>query len=157
LKAKAKAKQTQRKRGKPAPLATVRAMAGVGYSQAVIARHIGVSEPTLRAHYRELLDNATESMCAMVYANLCKTATTKNDNAGVQAAKYILGCRAPGWAERSRVEVENDGGRGLMAILRMIEAKNSPDYVEPDIDAQIAEAKKRPDWDQDAKSTYPRH
>jgi len=154
----------QRKRGKPAhvpthqSLGTVRAMAGVGYSQAVIARHIGVSEPTLRAHYRELLDNATESMCAMVYANLCKTATTKNDNAGVQAAKYILGCRAPGSAERSRVEVENDRGRGLMAILRMIdEAKNSPDYVEPDIDAQIAEAKKRPDWDQDAKSTYPRH
>jgi DNA-binding CsgD family transcriptional regulator len=32
-------------------------MAGVGYSQAVIARHIGISEPTLRAHYRSVIDS----------------------------------------------------------------------------------------------------
>jgi hypothetical protein len=100
-------------------LATVKAMAGVGYSQMVIARHIGISEPTLRVHYRELLDNATESICALVFANLVKTATTKNDNASVQAAKVILAVRAPAWVERTKLEVE-DHGKGLSAILKIV-------------------------------------
>jgi len=82
------------------------------------ARHIGVSEPTLRLYYRELIDNAVESACAHVFANLLKTATTKNDAAGVLAAKFILACRA-GWKETSRIEVaQND--RGIGGILRMI-------------------------------------
>jgi hypothetical protein len=64
---KAKAKRPQRKRGKPMHvptaqmIATVRAMCGVGYPQVVIARNIGISDVTLRAHYREVIDNAVES------------------------------------------------------------------------------------------------
>jgi hypothetical protein len=64
---KAKAKRPQRKRGKPMhvptaqTIATVRAMCGVGYPQVVIARNIGISDVTLRAHYREVIDNAVES------------------------------------------------------------------------------------------------
>jgi hypothetical protein len=102
-----KAKQPTRPRGKPAhqptaqTIATVRAMVGVGYPHVVIARNIGISDVTLRLHYREVIDHAVEQMCAMVFANLHKISTTKNDNAGVQAGRYILACRA-GWKETSR-------------------------------------------------------
>jgi len=107
-KAATKAKRPQRKRGKPAhvptaqTVATVKAMCSCGYSHAVIARCVGISDVTLRLHYRRELDHAVEAACAHVFANLLKIATTKDDNAGVQAARYILNCRA-GWRETSRI------------------------------------------------------
>jgi hypothetical protein len=113
------------KRGGPqhqptqASLATVRAMAGVGYSQSVIAQRIGISEPTLRAHYREALDHSIQDVCSRVFANLVRTASTKNDAAGVLAAKFILSCRA-GWKERSAIEIEETGA-GIIAIKKMVE------------------------------------
>jgi hypothetical protein len=106
--------------------ATVRAMAGVGYSQRVIARHIGVSEPTLRLYHRELIENSIESACAHVFANLVKTATTKNDAAGVLAAKFILSVRA-GWKESSRLEIEQNAGRGIGAMLQMLRDAPPPE------------------------------
>ena len=108
--------------------ATVKAMAGIGYSQGVIARHIGVSEPPLRAHYRQLLDNACEHMCALVLANLVKTATTKNDNAGVQAAKFILSCRA-GWKETTAVEVQQTS-RGITGVIEIVRAAKEAELEE---------------------------
>jgi len=81
----------------PQTLATVRAMSGVGYSQAVIARHIGISEPTLRLYYREEIDNATESMCARVFVNLVKAATTRTDMAAQQ--RNVCRARSIAFAE----------------------------------------------------------
>jgi hypothetical protein len=125
MKAKSKAPpQPKRHRGAPPhvpthqTLATVKAMAGAGYSQAVIARHVGIAADTLRLHYREELDNSTERTCTNVFVNLVRIATTGRDNAAVQAGKFILSVRA-GWKEASKVEIEQTG-RGLGAILKMI-------------------------------------
>lgn len=120
-------------------MATVKAMSCAGYSQAVIARHIGVSEPTLRSHYRALLDNATETMCALVFANLCKTATTKNDHAGVQAARYILSCRA-NWREAHTVAIESNDDRGIGAVLRIIRQAPSEEVFEETTSTHAATA-----------------
>jgi hypothetical protein len=64
-------------------------------------------------------------MCARVFVNLVRTATTKNDNAGVQAGKFILSCRA-GWRETSTLEIEQATGAGLTAILKIVSEAPAP-------------------------------
>jgi hypothetical protein len=99
-------------------------MAGVGYSQAVIARRINISEPTLRKVYREALDESVVDVCSRVFVNLVRAATTRTDQAGVNAARFILCCRA-GWKETSRLEVEEQG-RGITGMLALVaQAKES--------------------------------
>jgi hypothetical protein len=58
-----------------------------GVAQGRIAEHVGVSEPSLRKHYRRELDLATEAVCARVAKNLIRIASTGSGNAAVQGAK----------------------------------------------------------------------
>jgi hypothetical protein len=83
----------------------VSALALNGVVQSRIAEHVGISEPCLRKHYRATLDLATESVCARVAKNLVRIASTGSGNAAVQAAKYVLGCRA-GWKDTTHVEID---------------------------------------------------
>jgi hypothetical protein len=83
----------------------VSALALNGVVQSRIAMHVGISEPSLRKHYRRELDLAAESVCARVAKNLVRIASTGSGNAAVQAAKYVLGCKA-GWKDTTHLEIE---------------------------------------------------
>ena len=83
----------------------VSALALNGVAQSRVAEHVGISEPSLRKHYRRGLDLATELVCARVAKNLVRIASTGSGNAAVQAAKYVLGSKA-GWRDTSRLEVD---------------------------------------------------
>jgi hypothetical protein len=85
----------------------VSALALNGVAQDRVAMHVGISEPSLRKHYRQELDLATESVCARVAKNLVRIASTGSGNAAVQACKYVLGAKA-GWRDIGRLEVEHD-------------------------------------------------
>jgi hypothetical protein len=87
----------------------VSALALNGVAQVRIAMHVGVSPVTLRKFYRDTLDLATESVCACVAKNLVRIASTGSGNATVQAAKYVLGCKAH-WKDTTHVEIERTGG-----------------------------------------------
>ena len=83
----------------------VSALALNGVVQSRIAEHAGISEPSLRKHYRRELDFATDLVCARVAKNLVRIASTGTGNAAVQAAKYILGAKG-GWRDVSKIEIE---------------------------------------------------
>lgn len=91
------------KPGRPAhkPTAELRrqveTMAAFGNTEEQIAAVIGISDKTLRLHYRAELDLAIIKANNAVKANLFKQAT-KDDLRSVQAAIFWLRCRA-GWSE----------------------------------------------------------
>lgn len=72
-------------------------MAAFGNTEAQIAKIIGVSEPTLRLHYREELDNGFANATFEVAKNLYRQAT-KDDPRAFNAIKFFLNTRA-GWTE----------------------------------------------------------
>jgi len=82
----------------------VSALALNGVAQDRVAMHIGISAPSLRKHYRQELDLATEAVCGSVAKNLVRIASIGSGNAAVQACKYILGCKG-GWRDAARIEL----------------------------------------------------
>lgn len=58
----------------------------------------------------------------------------------VNAAKYILSCKA-GWRETSKLEIEENSPRGITGLIKLIdEARAQPGYVEPSLEDLRAKA-----------------
>lgn len=81
----------------PASRKQVEAMASYGIPFADIAKVIGISEPTLRIHYREELDTGATKANAMVAQSLFKRAISDGQQS-VTAAIFWLKTRAR-WKE----------------------------------------------------------
>jgi hypothetical protein len=96
----------------------VSALALNGVAQSRVALHVGISEPSLRKHYRQELDLATESVCARVAKNLVRIDSTGSGNAAVQAAKDVLGAKG-GWKDVGRLEVEPSSRSSLTGLNRV--------------------------------------
>lgn len=79
----------------------VAVLAAGGTPQSVIARALKISEPTLRKHYREELDEGTEIANAQVVQTLFRMATSGQEPA---ATFFWLKTRA-GWRETNKVEL----------------------------------------------------
>ena len=84
--------------------AEVKKLASCGAGQALIARVLKVSEPTLRKHYRAELDEASEWANATVARSLYDRAIG-NGPGSVVAGIFWLKCRA-GWKERPQGKAE---------------------------------------------------
>ncbi len=84
-------------------------MAACGFTQEAIARCLGtagISEPTLREHFRTELDTAATLANATVGNKLYQMAVSGNPPA---ATFFWLKCRA-GWKEVQPIEVSGPGG-----------------------------------------------
>lgn len=95
-----------------------------------IAALIGVSDVTLRKYYREELDLGTAKITAQVANSLIKKALSDDPsivNASVNAGKYFLDRRAPGWSEKHKHEITPtmpDGstpGQGMRFTLEFVD------------------------------------
>ena len=86
-------------------------MAGIGLSQEQISKIIGISDDTLRKHYRDELDTAEAKMTAQVAQNLFSIATSRETGA-VTAAIFWMKTRAQ-WRETNRTEVSGPNGGPL--------------------------------------------
>lgn len=82
--------------------AQVEMLAAYGIKQDDIAKLIGVSDVTLRAHYRNELDLGAAKVTAQVANALVKKALSERPDA-VNAAKFYLQAKA-GWSEKQAVE-----------------------------------------------------
>lgn len=110
-KAKAKAPKPPREKKKPGPppheptqqqRGQVEMLAAYGIKQDDIAKLIGVSDVTLRQHYRAELDLGAAKVTAQVANALVKKALSERPDA-VNAAKFYLQAKA-GWSEKQNVE-----------------------------------------------------
>ena len=100
----------------------VEGMAGAGIPQASIASATGLSEPTLRKHYRHELDNGGILATAKVAGNLFRMATGEGREA-VAAAIFWMKTRG-GWKETMVTKVEVvDKEAEHAAVAASLEAK----------------------------------
>lgn len=90
----------------------VQAMAGFGLPQEKIARIVGVSQPTLRKHYRDELDLGADKANSLVADSLFKKALA-NGPSSVTAAIFWLKTRA-GWKETVVQEHGSDPNKPLI-------------------------------------------
>lgn len=89
-------------------------LAGYGLPHVMIARLIGVSEPTLRKHLSNELKLGEAKATSQVSQNLYNRATKQND---LGAMIFWLKARA-GWRETQRVE--NTGPDGKPAVTTVV-------------------------------------
>lgn len=91
---------------KPAQRAAVEESVGLGGSQRVIAKCLGISRTTLEKAYRHELDVGAEIACEKVAKTLFERATDpKSGMAGVVAAIFFLKARGAGnWKEIQSIE-----------------------------------------------------
>lgn len=115
--AKKKPSAPKRKSGQPPHKPTdvtrkqVEALVACGIRQESICLIIGISEKTLRLHYRKELDTGIDLALAKVAGSLFKKATSQElTSASVSAAIFWLKTRG-GWKEKS--EVEHSGEIGI--------------------------------------------
>ena len=88
----------------------VEALASYGVPQDDIAKVIGISAPTLRAHYADILATAAVKANSLVAQSLFAKATRGEGSASVTAAIFWLKTRAR-WRERDIHEITGpDGG-----------------------------------------------
>jgi len=90
--------------------AQVKALSGMGLTQEEIALVIGMSEPTLRKHFRMELDVGMLEANAKVAQSLFRQATS-NEKPNVAASIFWLKARA-GWRENSGGVVERPELKG---------------------------------------------
>ena len=91
--------------------AEVRALASFGQPQPDMASYIGVSDRTLREHYRDELDHAAMRANAAVAAKLHSAATQKEHTAPSVTAAIFWAKTRMGWKDTSIHEmVGKDGG-----------------------------------------------
>ena len=98
----------------------VSTMCAAGIPQASIAKALGLSEPTLRRHYRHELDNGGILATAKVAANLFRMATGEGREA-VTAAIFWMKTRGQ-WKETMVTEVVAKEAEGFDVRARL-EAK----------------------------------
>ena len=102
--------------------AMVQGMCAAGIPQAQIASACGLSEPTLRKHYRHQLDHGGILANAKVAANLFRMATGEGREA-VAAAIFWMKTRG-GWKETMVTKVEVvDKEAEHAAVAASLEAK----------------------------------
>lgn len=82
----------------------VESMIAYGIPQAEIARSIGISEPTLRKHYRDEIDTAATKANARVAQTLYKMATDPSHKSCAASAMFWAKTRM-GWRETTHVEM----------------------------------------------------
>lgn len=84
-------------------------LVGMGLTHDQIAKVMGISDESLRKHFREELDTGEAKLNAKVAQNLFNIATSKQSGC-VPAAIFWMKTRA-GWREKDRVELTGaDGG-----------------------------------------------
>lgn len=99
--------------------ATVEALAGVaGLRQAEIAAHIGVSEKTLRRHYRGELDRATVTAVAKVAESLFQKAIAGDTTAMI----FWLKARA-GWSDKPAADSGDDAPPPTKVVVEVRDAR----------------------------------
>lgn len=101
----------------------VKALTSFGIDQSAIAAKIGVSEPTLRKHYRDEIDTGTTDLVATVANKLFNRAMTEKGMPGVTAGIFILKARGK-WRDAQVVEHTDanggqivDRGRQVVVVL----------------------------------------
>lgn len=98
----------------------VKAMMGFGIQQSEIAKIVGVTDKTLRKHYREEIETGIATANAKVAENLFRHATGDSRGA-VSAAIFWLKTRAR-WAE-ARPEQEMSAGDDIVRAFKEIADK----------------------------------
>lgn len=101
---------------------TVKVMVAGGFERAAMAAVIGISQPTLRKHFRHELDTAAAEANSAVVASLYQMATKgKNVAAAIWWSKTRMR-----WSEKIVVEGEGDFGFGkLIEVLE--QRRQKPD------------------------------
>ena len=102
----------------PADRATVQNLAALGATHREIAMCIGrhgVSEPTLRKHFRRELNNSLTEVKALAISQV--VAAMKRGEAW--AVCFFLKCRG-GWRERQEIEHSGPNGGGVQMIVRSV-------------------------------------
>ena len=96
-------------------------MSAAGIPQGHIAAAVrsGISEPTLRSHFRAELDLARDQTTALAVGKLVRAI----ERGEAWAICFWLKCRA-GWQERRQIEVSAEVS--LVEILRRRQAKQLP-------------------------------
>jgi hypothetical protein len=102
----------------PADRATVQNLAALGATHKEIAMCIGrygVSEPTLRKHFRRELNNSLTEVKALAMSQV--VAAMKRGEAW--AVCFFLKCRG-GWRETQALQHSGPDGAGLQMIVRSV-------------------------------------
>ena len=94
--------------------AEVRALSSFGQPQTDIAGYVGISDKTLREHYRDELDNAAMRANAAVAAKLHNAATLKEHTAPSVTAAIFWAKTRMGWKDTSIHELVGKDGSSLM-------------------------------------------
>ena len=107
----------------------------LGLTHKQIAKQVnfpaGISEPTLRKHFAEELENGQSRMMMMIGRNLASIAADKSHPKSVTAAIFFLKARA-GW---------RDGGEVHVAVQNHVEATAQVNQVlTPEEFRQIAQS-----------------
>jgi hypothetical protein len=106
----------------------VEAMVGFGIPEEAIAKHIGVSGPTLRKHFRTEIDTGATKMLTSVAGALYRNAMKGN----VTAQIFIMKTRG-GWSEKQQVELSgavNTSLDGQFAEILRARSEQSKSYGE---------------------------
>jgi hypothetical protein len=104
--------------------ATVEALAGVaGLRQAEIAAYIGITEKTLRRHYRAELDRANVTAVARVAESLFQRAI----GGDVTAMIFWLKARA-GWSDKPAAE-SDDPPPPTKVVIQVRDARVTPEAL----------------------------
>lgn len=103
--------------------ATVEALAGVaGLRQAEVAAYIGITEKTLRRHYRGELDRATVTAVAKVAESLFQKAI----GGDVTAMIFWLKARA-GWTDKPAADSGDDAPLPTRVVVEVRDARLTPE------------------------------
>lgn len=107
----------------------VEAMSGLGITQAQIGLVVGVSDQTLRKHYREQLDRGSAVANTKVLSNLFTWATSSR-NGAVTAAIFWAKTRC-GFKETSTHEHVGPDGKPLATVVPAIYLKPLDNDADP--------------------------
>lgn len=116
-------------------------MAGIGLTHDQIASIIGISDETLRKHFRVELDTAEAQLNARVAQNLFNIATS--DKSGAVAASIFWMKTRAGWRETNRQEITgpNGGPLQMQAVTLPIDDMDEDDVEQ--IEAVLTSALER--------------
>lgn len=124
--------------------ASVQSLAQFGIPQAQIAAHIGISEPTLRAHYRAELDAGALAANLKVATNLFNFAAGQKGGMKEQVTAGIFWAKTRmGWKETQDVNHNVNftaGARERLAGKLGVSLASSGEESAPDIAPPIGSA-----------------